>query len=146
MRSNSRSEYATKSAPSAISMRMRALSGGSLKNWRAAAITAGSISTIVCAARGRCLCRKRVSDAAPSPISSTLRGQRRAAAQQQRHHHVARVVELERVRPREPHRALDPPRSEVEVADALLLAHVDRRGHRCPRSNTRRRGVRPTSP
>ena len=56
-------------------MRMRAPSGGSLKNCRAAAITAGSISTTVCAARGRCLWRKRVSEAAPSPISSTLRGQ-----------------------------------------------------------------------
>src|SRR5690606_18575516 len=40
-------------------------------------------------------------------------------------HHVVRIVQLELVRPREAHRALDPRRVEVQVAHASGLGEHD---------------------
>ena len=38
-------------------------------------------------------------------------------------------TELQRPRPADPHRTLDPVRAEMKIANALFLADFDRRGH-----------------
>ena len=104
-------------------------SSGSLKNWRAAATTAGSISTTVSAACGRLRYRNLVIDAAPSPICSTCRGHRRPGRSSSESI-ISRVYSSSSAYgPRDAHRALYPVRAEVQRAHPVFLADFDGCGH-----------------
>ena len=94
---------------------------GSRNHWRQTSMTRGLSSTAVVRIFSRLL-QKRVIAPAPRPSwTAWPRGPLGRVAQQHPDHHAAHVLELDRERVVDPHRALDPGRAEVQVAHARRL-------------------------